>query len=72
MNNTSNEANCDWCGAKLKKTRPWQRFCLNPKKCHDLWWAEENKRKSTIPKLVRKHDEEIKEIKEQLGMGIKQ
>ena len=68
MNNTANKLNCDWCGAKLKKTRSWQRFCLKPEKCHDLWWAEDEKRKREIPKLVRKHDEEIRQIKQQLGI----
>jgi len=68
MEYTSNKVKCDWCGAKLKKTRSWQRFCLAPKKCHDLWWAEERKRKSTIPRLVRKHDERLEKIEERLGI----
>lgn len=59
---------CDYCGAVIKTNRNKQRFCYPPKKCHDLWWAEERKNRNQIPKLVIQHSKDIQLIKEKLGI----
>jgi len=66
---------CEYCGASIKTNRKWQRFCSAPKKCHDLWWADERKTRNQIrrtvaelSKLVMKHSKDIRLIKEKLGL----
>lgn len=59
---------CDYCGAIIKTTRKWQRFCGAPKKCRELWWKDKKRREGQIRKMVFQHDKDLKKIKKHLGI----
>lgn len=59
---------CDYCEAVFKTNRIKQRFCYPPKRCRQLWWAEERSKKNQIIKLVFQHSKDIQLIKQKLDM----
>jgi len=59
---------CGYCGAVVETNRKEQRFCYPPKKCRQLWWADERKRKTKITNMVIQHDKDIRLIKDKLGI----